>query len=69
MYFDKAKIIQAAQEKEKRRLIFKAWHFKVFLYNGLEKASIHTNTKGQKEKPEEFQKLDAHCFLAVYFTE
>lgn len=33
--------------------------------DGLERASIHTNTKGQKEKPEEFQKSDA---LVLLFT-
>ena len=37
----------------------------MFLCNGLEGASIRTNTKGQKEKPEEFQKLDA---LVLLFT-
>ena len=62
MYFDKAKIIQAAQEKEKRRLIFKAWHFKVFLYNGLEIVNTYKYQRS-KEKPEEFQKLDVQSFL------
>lgn len=61
MYFDKAKIIQAALEKEKRRLIFKAWHFKVFLYNGLEKASITYKYQRSPRKAEKNFRNCMHC--------
>lgn len=64
MYFDKAKIIQAAREKEKRRLIFKAWHFKVFLHNGLE--IVNTYKYQRSKKPEEFQKIRCSVLSAVY---
>lgn len=65
MYFDKAKIIQAAQEKEKRRLIFKAWHFKVFLYNGLEIVNTYKYQRS-KRKARRISKIRCSELSAVY---
>ena len=65
MYFDKAKIIQAAQEKEKRRLIFKAWHFKVFLCNGLEIVNTYKYQRS-KRKARRISKIRCSELSAVY---
>ena len=65
MYFDKAKIIQAAQEKEKRRLIFKAWHFKVFLYNGLEIVNTYKYQRSER-KARRISKIRCSELSAVY---
>lgn len=62
MYFDKAKIIHAAREKEKEDSFLKLDTSRCFC-PVVSRSSIHTNTKGQKEKPEEFQKLDVQFFL------